>query len=68
MSVVLWLEDPFAFKEGEVVAVERVPNSASPAKLTREQVLKAIEKSPLRFTKSWDEIKLLTVAIDRLER
>jgi hypothetical protein len=54
---VVVLDAPFAFKEGEIVAVERIPDPPSPSKLTREQVLNAIEKSPLRFTKSWDEIK-----------
>jgi hypothetical protein len=54
---VVVLDVPLAFEEGAIVAVERVSLPAARAKLTHAQVLKAIEKSPLQFTRSWDELK-----------
>lgn len=54
---VVVLDAPSLFEEGAIVSVERVFLPAGRAKLTREQVLKSIEKSPLQFTRSWDEIK-----------
>ena len=37
------------------VTLRRLP--APPRKMSRAEVLNAIEQSPLRFTQSWDEIR-----------
>lgn len=57
---VVVLDTPFALEDGAIVSVERVSAPRSGTKPTHGQVLKALEESPLRFTKSWDEIKIET--------
>ena len=42
------------------VTLYRVPDPAKRPRLTREQCLAAIAKSPLRFTASFDQVKLET--------
>ena len=56
---VVVLDAPSALKEGTAVTVEAVAGKAQ-RKRTKEEVLAALDKSALRFTKSWDEIKLET--------
>src|SRR5437870_5466190 len=40
--------------ENEILLRKVVPR---PQKMTKEEILQAIEQSPIRFTASWDEIK-----------
>jgi hypothetical protein len=54
---VVVLDVPSALTDGVIVEVEPLPPAGKKRRLTREQVIKAIDASPLRFTKSWDEIK-----------
>ena len=39
------------------IKLRRVQRPMGAAKMTREEALNAIEKSSLRFTQSWDELK-----------
>ena len=39
------------------IALRRVPPPRHPVKLTKAEALKAIGKSQLRFTRSWDQLK-----------
>jgi hypothetical protein len=52
---------PGAFYEPEIVGPDEIKlrrvTSRGPRKRTREEILAAIEASPLRFTKPWDEVK-----------
>ncbi|MEO8429164.1 MAG: hypothetical protein ABI651_18900 [Verrucomicrobiota bacterium] len=39
------------------IKLRRVQRPVGAARMTREEALNAIERSPLRFTRSWDELK-----------
>ena len=44
----------------EEIMLRRVPEPKRKAPMTRAQALAAIERSRLRFTASWDELRLET--------
>ena len=50
---------PGAYYQPEIVTPEEIKlrRIQAPAKMSRTAVLKAIEKSSLRFTKNWAELK-----------
>ncbi len=44
----------------EEIMLRRVPEPKRKVQMTKQQALKAIERSPLKFTVSWDELRLET--------
>lgn len=44
----------------DLIALRRVPPPRRVVKLTKAQALKAINKSRLRFTHTWDQVKAET--------
>ena len=40
-----------------LIVLRRVEPPKTKKKMTREQILRAIETSPITFTKSWEELK-----------
>jgi hypothetical protein len=52
---------PGAFYEAEVIGPDEIKlrrvAQPSPRKPARDEVLRALQESPLRFTKSWDDLK-----------
>ena len=41
----------------DLIVLRRVEPPKPKKRMTREEIMKAIENSPIRFTKSWDELK-----------
>jgi hypothetical protein len=41
----------------DLIILRRVEPPKPKKKMTREQIMDAIENSPITFTKSWDELK-----------
>jgi hypothetical protein len=42
---------------GHQITLRRMPPPRRPGHLTKAEALRAIEKSPLRFTHSWEQVK-----------
>jgi hypothetical protein len=42
----------------DLIVLRRVEPPKRKKRMTREQILRAIENSPIKVTKSWDELKL----------
>ena len=41
----------------DLIVLRRVEPPKPKKRMTRVEIMKAIENSPIRFTKSWDELK-----------
>jgi hypothetical protein len=41
----------------DLIVLRRIEPPKPKKKMTREQIMDAIENSPITFTKSWDELK-----------
>ena len=41
----------------DLIVLRRIEPPKPRKKMTREEILLAIENSPIKFTKSWDELK-----------
>ena len=41
----------------DLIVLRRIEPPKPQKRMTREEVLRAIENSPIKFTKSWDELK-----------
>jgi len=41
----------------DLIVLRRIELPKPQKRMTREEILRAIENSPIKFTKSWDELK-----------
>jgi hypothetical protein len=41
----------------DLIVLRRIEPPKPKKRMTRDEVLRAIENSPIKFTKSWDELK-----------
>ncbi len=47
-------------RNDQEIVLRRVPEPTRTGRMTRAQALRAIETSPLKFTVTWDELRLET--------